>query len=90
MASLRKRREAYDQRQSMISDSACGEISMLRLWAIVLLTAGSLYLLVSGAAAVQRVVFGEGLLPLETLEVEPDAVREVSSIGTVVAQTTVR
>ncbi|MEV5497502.1 hypothetical protein AB0M50_19095 [Nonomuraea fuscirosea] len=73
----------------MISDGPCGEISMLRLWAIVLLTAGSLYLLVSGAAAVQRVISGEGLLPIETLEVEPDAVREVSSIGTVVAQTTV-
>ncbi|MEV5892839.1 hypothetical protein [Nonomuraea fuscirosea] len=64
------------------------EISMLRLWAIVLATAGSLILLVSCATAVQRVISGQGLLPIETLEVEPDALREVSSIGTVVAQTT--
>ncbi|TDE47936.1 hypothetical protein E1295_22100 [Nonomuraea mesophila] len=56
----------------------------------MLATAGSLILLVACAGAAQRVINGQGLLPYEMLEVEPGALREVSSIGTVVARNTVR
>ncbi|WP_156325598.1 hypothetical protein [Nonomuraea sp. SBT364] len=52
-------------------------------------TAGALIVLGGQALVVKRVVSGEGLLPHETIEVAPEALREVSGIGTIMAQTIV-